>query len=212
MRPHCSSDLVTAAETKAYRATGASDLRGGALAFPVLMRDAKSMRHSVNRLARGATILEAVFAGAIIALFMGGLFEMNGHNLQMLKSGKESFAATLILEERLEQLRSGTWVEITSPTYLQDVLTKPARSAAQLSSVAEQIVVSDYPAASPPLSSNAVTRSSSGATVVVSSNTTLFKQDLVRADIRVTWSGTPGGRTRVRDISTVIAERGLITR
>ena len=182
------------------------------LALPLLAVDAKFMRRAVTHAVRGATILEAVFAGAIMALFMGGLFELNGRNMQMLKSGKESFAATVILEERLEQLRSGKWSDITSPAYLQTILATPARSADQLSSVAEQIVISDYPAASPAAVANTVARSPSGSVSIISSNAALAKEDLVRADVRITWKGTPGGRTRVRDISTVIADRGLITR
>jgi len=170
------------------------------------------MRHAINHAVRGATILEAVFAGAIMALFMGGLFQMNARNLQLLKSGKESFAATIVLEERLEQLRSGKWIDITSPAFLQTIFANPPSSAHQLSGVSEQISLSEYPAAAPASAPNTVTRSSAGGVTVTSSNEALTTKALVRADLRVTWSGTPGGRTRVRELSTIIADRGLITR
>ena len=156
--------------------------------------------------------MEAVFAGTLIALFLGGVFEMNARNLQVLKMGKESFAATVALEERLEQLRSGKWSDITSPAYLQTILTDPPGSASQLPALSEQISVSAYPAAAPAGAANSVTRSSAGAVKVMSSNAALTTQALVRADLRVTWAGSPGGRTRVRELSTVIGDRGLITR
>ena len=44
-----------------------------------------------------------------------------------------------VLEERLEQLRSGKWADITSPAYLQAILANPPSSAAQLPSLTEEI-------------------------------------------------------------------------
>jgi hypothetical protein len=117
---------------------------------------AKRMRRSFKSVS-GATILEAVFAGAIMALFMGGLFELNARNVQLLKSGKESFAATIVLEERLEQLRSGKWADITSADYLQTILAQPASSSAQLPKLSEQISITEYPASVPAAAANTVT-------------------------------------------------------
>lgn len=169
------------------------------------------MRRTDHRSESGVTILEAVFAAAIMALFMGGLFVMNGRNMQLLKSAKESFSATVVLEERVERLRRGKWGEITSDAYLQTILGAPPSSAANLPGLAEQIVISAYsPSTGPP--STTVTRDATGAVAVVSSNPALSAADTVLATLRATWSGAPGGRTRVREISTVIANRGLITK
>jgi hypothetical protein len=170
------------------------------------------MRLATKQAVRGATIVEAVFAGALMALFLGGLFEMNARNVQVLKSGKESFAATMVLEERLEQVRGGKWSEITSSGYLQTILANAPSSATQLPSLSEQISVSPYPPAAPPAAANTVTRSVAGAVAVTSTNAAMAAEDLVRVNLRVTWSGTPNRRTRVREISTLIADRGLITR
>ena len=159
----------------------------------------------------GVTILEAVFAAGLMALFMAGLFAMNGRNIQLLKSGKESFSATVVIEERTEQLRRGKWGEITSDAYLQTILNAPPLSAVNLPALAEQIVISAYPPDGS-IPATAVTRSSVGAVAVVSSNPALSAADTVLATFRATWSGAPGGRTRVREISTVIANRGLITK
>lgn len=147
-----------------------------------------------------------------MAIFLAKLFEMNARNIQVLKSGKESFAATVVLEERLEELRRGKWADITSPAYLQTILATPASSSNQLPSLAEQISVSAYPAATPPATANTASRSAAGAVNVVSSNAALANQSLVRADLRVTWSGTPAGRGHTREISTIIGDRGLINR
>jgi hypothetical protein len=161
---------------------------------------------------RGATILEAVLAGALIALFMAGLFEMNARNIQLLKTGKESFAATIVLEERLEQLRCGKWTEITSAAFVQTILAAPPSSGGQLPALSEQITITAYPPAAPPAAAITVTRSAAGAVAVASDNALMPKEDLVRVDLRVTWTGTPGQRTRTRELSTMIADRGLITR
>src|SRR3954451_5920637 len=95
------------------------------------------LRHSE----RGATILEAVIAGALIALFLAAIFETNARNVQLLKTGKESFAATTLLEERLEQLRSGKWIDITSAPYLQTILAQAPSSGSQLAAASDQISV-----------------------------------------------------------------------
>jgi len=160
----------------------------------------------------GATILEAVFAGALIALFLAAIFETNARNVQLLKTGKESFAATTLLEERLEQVRSGKWIDITSAAYLQQILAQPPSSGSQLPAVSEQISVSAYPAAAKPAASNTATRSAGGVVAITSSNAALAAQALVRVDLRVAWAGTPRGRPRVREVSTIVADRGLITR
>jgi len=170
------------------------------------------MRRISEASERGVTILEAVIAGAIMAMFMGGLFQMSARNVQLLKSGKESFAATVVLEERMEQLRSGKWPEITSSAYLTTILSTAPSSSAALPALAEQISISAYPPPASPTASNSTARNAAGAVAVLSSNPALASAELVRANFRATWSGTPGGRTRIREISTVIAKRGLITR
>ena len=161
---------------------------------------------------RGITLVESLVAASMLALFLAAVFSVNGRNLQLLKSGKESLSATAVLEERVEQLRTGNWDDVTSAAYLSTILGTASGSAANLRSLSEQIVISTYPPPSPATATNQVTRSSSGTVATVSSNSALRVQNSVRADIRVTWIGPPNGRTRVREISTIIANGGLISK
>ncbi len=160
----------------------------------------------------GVTLVESLIAASLLALFLAAVFSVNGRNLQLLKSGKESLSATTVLEERLEQLRTGRWDEVTRPAYLSTILSTASGSGANLSSLSEQIVISAYPVPNPAVATNKVTRSSSGTVTTVSSNASLPMEKSVRADIRVTWIGPPNGRTRVREVSTIIANGGLISK
>src|SRR5690349_11457591 len=133
------------------------------------------MRRASHYNEMGVSILEAVFASGLMALFMSGLFAMNGRNIQLLKAGKESFSATVVIEDRTEQLRRGKWSEITSAAYLQTILDAPPLSGPNLPALSEQIVISAYPPDSS-IPTTTVTRSATGAVAVASSNPALSSE------------------------------------
>lgn len=181
-----------------------------------MMRSANKIEGSTIRIpwgwrrCSGAVIAEALAAAMIIGLFMGGLFEMNALSMRTVRSGKETVAASLILQERLDQVRNTKWVTVSDGSYLQSVLSTAAASSPALSQLTEQITVSAYPAASPAPTATVVTRAANGATAVVSSNAALIKQPTVRADVTITWLSNSKGKPRTRTLSTIIAEGGII--
>lgn len=163
-----------------------------------------------NRNCAGAVIVEALAAAMIIGLFMGGLFEMNALNLRTIRAGKETVAASLVLQERLDQVRNTTWANVSLAAHLQTILNAPAASASALPQLSEQITVSAYPATAPMPPSAVVTRAANGATAVVSSNPDLSELPTVRADVTITWRSSPRAKTRTRTLSTIIAEGGIL--
>lgn len=163
----------------------------------------------VSRSLAGATLLDAVFAGTLIALFLGGIFQLSARNVLLVKSGKETVSATVALQERMENLRAGAWTDVTDANYIKTILTTTAGAAGNLSSFAEQITISAFPVVSPSPTPIVVTRNSAGTVTIVTSNSTLSAQSSVRADFRGTWLGPPNGRTRVREISTLVSNGGI---
>jgi hypothetical protein len=158
----------------------------------------------------GAAIAEALAAAMIIGLFMGGLFQMNALNVRTMRSGRETVAASFVLQERVDQIRNTTWANVSNAAYLENLLDTSAASSGNLPQLSEQITISAYPVATPAPTSAVVTRAASGTTNIVSSNADLAKQRMVRADVAITWQSTTGSKTRTRTLSTIIAEGGIV--
>ena len=158
------------------------------------------------------TLVESLVAASMLTFFLAGVFAVDGRNHQLIKSARESLSATVVLEERVEQLRTGKWDQVTDSNYLRTILGTASGSGANLSSLSEQIVISAYPMPNPATTTTKITRSASGTVTTVSANTLLSAQKCVRADIRVTWTGAPNGRTRVRELSTIVANGGLTSK
>src|SRR5215212_11543947 len=99
-----------------------------------------------SRLQDAFTIPEAIVAISVIMLALGAVMQLNGQQLKMVKSARQSNAATLSLGERTEQLRIATWRQITDATYLRDTyFGAQPRSMAPLDGPVEKITVSAYP-------------------------------------------------------------------
>lgn len=103
----------------------------------------------VRRSRSGAALVEVMMAGAFIALFMGGLFTMNSFSAKTVRAGRETIAASLVVQERLDQLRRGTWINVTEPAYVQTLLGTAAGAGAPFNGLTERITLNVYPAVSP---------------------------------------------------------------
>jgi hypothetical protein len=146
----------------------------------------------------------------IIALVIGGLVEMNALNIKTVRAGKETVAASLVLQERLDHLRNTKWIKVSDATYLQSILNTASASSTALPQLTEQMTVSAYPPSSPAPTSAVVTRAANGATAILSSNPALAKLPMVRADVTISWQSTPRSKIRTRTLSTIIAEGGIV--
>jgi hypothetical protein len=172
------------------------------------------------RTSRGSTLLEAVVATAIFAIFFAGLYATNGRAMSMLKQSVECTAATSSLQNRLERVRSSTWEEITDPTFLQDkILSEPAGGERQMPGFSEVIAVNTYPEpAGYDLGQKVsatieVMRTSGGAaTVTAFGDGTLATARAIRVDCTTSWQSGGTGTTRMRQVSTVISHGGLAGR
>lgn len=158
-------------------------------------------------LERGFTFLDVMGAAMIVALFLSGVFYGNSRVLNMLRASKETIIASKILQQRMEQMRGSNWSEITDAPTLYDIYTTAPDAAVGLNSVTEILTVSAYPSVSG--TNIKITRSTAGLTTIATDNPDLVDGSAVRVDARVTWSGTPGGITRVREMSTVMSTGGL---
>lgn len=155
----------------------------------------------------GVTIAETLFAATCLVISFTALFAASGQSLRLIQAGKQHSAATFCLQQRVEELRTLTWSQLTDATYLRDnVLNAAAGSTAALPGRAEVISINAYPTATTPI---VVSRPASGTPTVQSSNSALSSAGLLRLDISISWSKLGGG-TGVRQFTTVVTRGGII--
>lgn len=157
----------------------------------------------------GFMLSESLCALAISMVSLCSVMVANSHSLKLVKSTRDSSAATLCLQERVEQLRIANWQQITRAEYLQNsyFATVPRSIAPLEGSYTETITVSAYPdrtAASPLV----VQKSNRKAAVVVFNGAGLAEQRLARIDVDISWKGKEG-RQRLRQMSTIINNGGI---
>src|SRR5436190_13278204 len=105
--------------------------------------------HTKQQKASGFTLPEAVIAVAVSALGMAGVMSMNSTHLRLVKSLRQSNAASVCLQERVEQLRTtgSDWRNLTNPTFVSGskLMGQKLSSAAPLDHVEERFTASAYP-------------------------------------------------------------------
>ena len=161
-------------------------------------------RQGTSRFTVGFTLVEVVVALSVAVLFGAAAFATNQRLLIALRSQRESAAATMMLQERMESLRSLTFTQLTDQSYIgSNIINTATTSEAPLGSMSETITISAYPADG--TTNNRWVRNPT--VQQTATNTTLGTghggtQTLAKADILVTWSG-PNSRSRSRQLSAV---------
>jgi prepilin-type N-terminal cleavage/methylation domain-containing protein len=159
----------------------------------------------------GFTLAEVLIAITVSVLFGLAAFATNERLLVGLRTQRESAAATMMLQERMETLRALTFYNLTDSNYiltslLADSSKTPTNSEAPLGNLTETITISAYP--SDGSTNNQWVRNSTYASGHANStNTTLSTshggtQTVVKADILVTWTSA-NGRTRTRNLAAL---------
>jgi hypothetical protein len=158
--------------------------------------------------AGGFTIAEATLATAVVGMGFLAVFNTNAYQLKLVKKTRETNAASLALQERVETMRISNWRQMTNASYVAGTLMlSPTQSSGPLSALEESITVSAYPDPSvcQPLT---VVRNASGIRTTPSGGTGLSDQRIARVDLSVSWLGS-NGQTFQRSSSTLISNSGI---
>jgi len=165
------------------------------------------------------TLVEALVAAILTAIFFASLFELNAMCLRYIDASKESLAAVQSVQDRLESLRNRNFYDLTKTDCsacvpvppnttcttipcVHDLMASPPNAAPIAQRFTEIVTISNYPATANGVSQ--YTRTPDG-TVTTNSTRTDALADLAKIDVQVTWTTTAGSRARSEQTSCIVA-------
>jgi type II secretory pathway pseudopilin PulG len=165
------------------------------------------------------TLAEVLVAVAVAVIFGVAAFATNERLLVALKNQKETTAASMMLQERMEKFRGFSYSNIADSTYVStNVVQVKTTSEAPLGNLSETITVSGYMNTGGGLRNyptdgthaNQWARNSSYPTGnQTDTNTSLATDnDLLKVDILLSWTSA-NGRTRTRDLAAVFGKGNI---
>jgi len=166
---------------------------------------------------QGFTFAEVVVAIAICVVFGVAAFSTNQRLLLALRAQRESTAATLLLQERMEKFRGFTYSNVADPSYVtSNVLSTTTTSEAVLPNMTETITVSGYmdtagatPTPNPTPPQNVWTRTATATATPASPNSVLASSyDLIKVKINVAWTSADG-RSRTRELASLFGKGNI---
>jgi Tfp pilus assembly protein PilV len=190
------------------------------------------MRRPPNLANAGFSIMEVALAAGIIAIAVSGMFAFNSGCLSLVRNAKESAAAMLSNQQRVEQLRSWNWKTLTDYDYWSDpvnvtsfwltgLMDAPTQSGAALSNASEVVRVTENKFLQSPNNPAyfEVTRTPTSVSITAQNNPlTLYTSKMIKVDVTLTWNTTLSGRDstgtkgrqRSRNSTAIIAQGGII--
>ncbi len=166
---------------------------------------------------KGFSMAEVSVALLVAALFAGAVFATNQRLFYSLKSQRESTAATMMLQERMEKFRAFAYSDIADKDYVKNnVVQTTTSSEAVLNNLSETITVCGYQAAASPSPSPSATPSDNKNQWVRNSahangqeqshdDKLVTQFDLLKVDILITWQSA-NGRTRTRELAALFGK------
>lgn len=161
------------------------------------------------------TFAEVCVAIVVCVIFAAAAFATNQRLLIALKNQKETTAATMMLQERMEAFRGFSYTNLSDPTYVSTNVAQVATtSEVPLSNLSEIITVSGYMDTSGNIangsSKNAWTRDSTHPTGNQTNTYATLATDfnLIQVNIQLTWT-SKDGRSRTRSLSTIVGKGNI---
>jgi type II secretory pathway pseudopilin PulG len=155
----------------------------------------------------GFTLIEAMMAAALSALFLGSLFAMNTSSMQTIKMAREAAAASQVLQQRIESMRIANWHQVTDADWIAaNLLNADASGSVNLKAISEVLTLSPY--GSGTVGNTQLTRSH-GSVAVNLRNTALLNENAVKVVWTVNYTGAPNDRAATRQTVAILAKGGV---
>lgn len=155
----------------------------------------------------GFTLIEAMMAAAMSALFLGSLFAINASSMQTIKMARESAAASQVLQQRIESMRIANWHQITDADWIAaNLLNADAPGSANLKAISETLILAPY--GSGTVGNTQLTRSG-GSVAINVRNTALLIENAVKVVWTVNYTGAPNDRSATRQTVAILGKGGV---
>jgi prepilin-type N-terminal cleavage/methylation domain-containing protein len=144
-------------------------------------------------------LIEATTAMCVIAVFITGIYAANARVWSLLRASLESNSASRVLNGRAEQIRAGTWSQITTAAFHSGtVFNIPSDSAGELGALVETVNIIAYPTPSPNPAQIRLTRDNTSGviTTVGAGDGTMPTQTSIRIDLTANWTAKGGKHHR----------------
>ena len=146
------------------------------------------------------TLTEVLIALVLVGIFFASIFELNAVCLRYIEASKEAVTGIAAVQDRTEVVRNLAFTDLTSSTYMQNLLVTPANGSDLANRATEVVKLQAYPTAD---GVTQFTRLPNG-TVSNDSTATSLGSSLVQVDVSTSWNML-GGRARSETTSTVIS-------
>jgi len=155
----------------------------------------------------GSTLIEAMMAAGMAAIFLGSLFAVNTSSMETIKMARESAAASQVLQQRIDSMRIANSHQITYASWIQaNLLNADAAGSGELKGIPETLTLSPYGSAS--TANTQLTRN--GGAVVINLNTTgLLTENAVKVVWTVNYLGAPNDRPTIRQTVAILGKGGV---
>jgi prepilin-type N-terminal cleavage/methylation domain-containing protein len=159
-----------------------------------------------HRAAQNAfTLVEVLVAIVVVVLFGAAAFATNQRLLLALKGQKETTAATMVMQQRMESYRAASFSNLATASYVQaSIVATPTGSEGPLGALTEQVTVGVYP--DDGSTDTVIQRNSTYPTGNIVSAISLplsSSVKLLRIDELLSWTSADG-RARSRQLSTIV--------
>ena len=148
------------------------------------------------------TLAEVLVALLLIGLFLGSVYELNAVCLRYIEASKESVTAVTAVQDRTEVLRNLAFDDLTSSSYLQNLLGTPANDSDLANRATEVVKLQAYPTSN---GTRQFTRSNGAVSMTQSSPAPNLGSNLVQVDVSFTWPATFGQRSRTEQATMVVS-------
>ena len=155
----------------------------------------------------GTTLIEAIIAAGLSALFLGSLFAMNTASMTTIRMARDSACASQILQQRVESLRIANWHQITDAVWLKDnLLNVDAPGANQLKNESESLTLIPYGSSTP---GNTKLIRANRSTTIQNQNGALLGESMLKAVWTVTYFAPPLDEPVTRQTLVILAKGGV---
>lgn len=156
----------------------------------------------------GFTFSELCVTIVVAVLFGAGAFATNSRLLYLLRTQKETTAATMVLQQRIESLRACSFTQVATKDYLtSNIFNAATGSEGPLHNLNEQVSVGVY--GDTTVTPVMILRNAQNTTPqTLSSNDTLTNYNLLQVDLLLQWT-SENGRVRTRQLSAVFGKGNI---